>query len=287
MHTLLHHEIPGRVKIIAGQGGLPAIQVESAWSTAEIYPHGAHVTGFQKNGEAPLLFMSAASEFHPDQPIRGGVPVIFPWFGAREGLAAHGFARVAAWDLVSAVVLSEGPVRLHFQLPSDDEFEVEYLVTVGPTLTLELIVSNTGLADFTFENCLHTYFQIGAIDTLEVTGLQGAGYRDQVLAAEATETAPSIRFTGEVDRVYQDSSAAVEIHDPALHRTIRVAKSGSQSTVVWNPWIAKSQRMPDFGDDEYLHMVCVESGNVRDHALTLAPGERSQLKVEISSRPLG
>jgi D-hexose-6-phosphate mutarotase len=30
-----------------------------------------------------------------------------------------------------------------------------------------------------------------------------------------------------------------------------VAKSGSASTVVWNPWQAKAAAMADFGDDEY------------------------------------
>ena len=286
MHTLQHHAIPGRLKIIAGKGGLPVIQVESDWSQAEIYPHGAHVTSFQMNGEAPLLFMSAASEFHTDKPIRGGVPVIFPWFGAREGLVFHGFARLAAWDLVSVVVLPDGSMRLHFQLPSDDECEVDYFVTVGASLTLELVVTNTSIADFTFENCLHTYFLVGAIDSLAIAGLHGTRYRDQLLAAEFTESAESIRFTGEVDRVYQDSGATVEIHDPALHRSIRVRKSGSQSTVIWNPWITKSQRLPDFADDEYRHMVCVESGNIAPNSLTLAPGEISQMTVEIASVPL-
>ncbi len=287
MHTLQHHAIPGRVKIISGQGGLPAIQVESAWSQAEIYPHGAHVTGFQLTGEEPLLFMSAASEFVADKPIRGGVPVIFPWFGAREGLAAHGFARVAAWDLVSAVVLPEGEVCLHFHLPSDDESELDYRVTVGRSLTLELVVTNTSGAGFASETCLHTYFQVGAIDAIEVAGLQGTRYRDQLSATDCTETSPTIRFAGEVDRVYQDTAATVEIHDPVLGRAIRIRKTGSRSTVVWNPWIAKAQRMPDFGDDEYLHMVCVESGNIAGNSITLDPGASAQMVVEIDSEARG
>jgi D-hexose-6-phosphate mutarotase len=287
MHTLQHHAIPGRVEIIHGQGGMPAIQVESDWSLAEIYPHGAHVTGFQKKGEAPLLFMSAASEFHADKPIRGGVPVIFPWFGARDGLAFHGFARLATWNLLAAAVLPEGSVSLHFRLPSDEECEVDYFVTVGNSLTLELAVSNTSNEGFTFENCLHTYCQVGAIDAIAVAGLRETRFRDQLASADATETAAAIRFVGEVDRIYQDTTATVDIHDPALGRTIRVRKSGSNTTVVWNPWIAKSKRMPDFGDNEYRHMVCVESGNIAEHAITLAPGECSRMTVEIDSVPFG
>ena len=280
------HEIPARVTIITGKGGLPAIRIETDWSTAEIYQHGAHVTGFQKKGEAPLLFMSAASEFHPDKPIRGGVPVIFPWFGAREGQPFHGTARIQDWKILETQALPCGSIRLHFRLSSIGEWEADYIITVGCSLTLELIATNTGTADFIFENCLHTYFQIGDIRQLAVTGLQGTRYRDQLLGEDFTETEPAIRFTAETDRVYQDTAATVEIIDPALRRSISVRKSGSKSTVVWNPWIEKSQRMPDFGDDEYPHMVCVESGNVKENAITLAPGERSALKVELASTPL-
>jgi D-hexose-6-phosphate mutarotase len=281
MNSLKNHEIPGRVTLAAGNGGLPVIHVDTGFSTAEIYLHGAHVTGFQKSGEPPLLFLSAASEFHAEKPIRGGVPVIFPWFGAREGLPMHGYARLAEWAWSGARVLPDGSIRLDFQLPDAPSFEVRYGVTVGSFLTLELAITNTGDAPATFENCLHTYFQIGDIRQLQVAGLQGTRYHDQPLGTTMTDAAETIRFTAETDRVYQDTTATVTIIDPALGRTIEVRKEGSRSTVVWNPWIAKSQRMPDFGDDEYLRMVCVESGNVRDHAITLAPGAESLLKVAL------
>ena len=286
MDALKHHEIPGRVTLLTGQGGLPFFRVETAWSTAEIYPLGAHLTHFQKKGEAPLLFMSAASEFAEGKPIRGGVPIIFPWFGGREGMPAHGFARQTVWELLATRELPDGSVTLHFRLPPDDEFEVDFIVTVGAALTMELEVRNTGHSDFSFENCLHTYFQISDIHRIEITGLQGTRYLDQLLATEFTETGNSIRFIAETDRIYQNTAAAVEIHDPEMRRSIRIRKSGSRSTVVWNPWIDKSKRMPDFGDDEYPHMVCVESGNVRERSIMLSPGKSAVLKVEMDSIPL-
>lgn len=287
MNAFNTHEIPGRVAISAGRGGMPVIQLQSDFSTAEIYLHGAHVTGFQLHGQPPLLFLSAASEFHEEKPIRGGVPVIFPWFGVREGMPLHGFARLAQWDWIAANTLPDGSLQVSFRLPADDRFEVTLVVTVGPSLRMELAVTNTSGAPCSFENCLHTYFHIGDIHQLQVVGLQGARYYDQLLASEVTETAEAIRFNAETDRIFQDTTAPVTIIDPALDRAIRIAKTGSKSTVVWNPWSAKSQRMPDFGDDEYLRMVCVESGNVREHAITLAPGEQALLTVEVSSTPLG
>jgi glucose-6-phosphate 1-epimerase len=286
MDTSNPFEIPGSVTLQTGKGGLPFIRVESASSTAEIYLLGAHVTHFQRTNEEPLLFMSEASEFEVGKPIRGGVPIVFPWFGGRDGLPAHGFARLAVWDLRSSRVLADGSVMLHFRLPQDDEFETDFTVTVGDTLAMELTVSNTGSSDFRFESCLHTYFRIGDIHQTSVAGLKGTRYLDTLVSQEFTETEDTIRFTGETDRIYQNTTAAVEIHDPVLRRIIHVRKSGSLSTVVWNPWIAKSQRMPDFGDNEYPQMVCVESGNVKENAVVLQPGEVSILRVEIASQAL-
>ncbi len=272
------------VTFVEGHGGLPKVLIETPWSSAEIYLHGAHVTHFQKKAEAPLLFLSQSSEFLSDKPIRGGVPIIFPWFGPREGESAHGFARTAAWDLTARSVQPDGSVKLYFRLPA--VIEVKYSVTVGETLAMELLIRNTGEMDYTFESCLHTYFQISAIDTIAITGLADTTYLDKVTGTTRAESSSPIHISSEVDRVYQDTIAAVEIRDPGLKRTIRVEKSGSNSTVVWNPWIDKSQRMADFGDDEYLQMVCVESGNVAANKITLAPGELAVMKVVVSSEEL-
>lgn len=281
-----HLEIPGHISLRGGSGGLPKILIETGWSTAEIYLHGAHVTHFQKKGEAPLLFMSGSSEFLSNKPIRGGVPVIFPWFGPREGLGAHGFARTVAWNLRETQLLDNGVVRLLLALPPTEFYEVEYIVTIGETLTLELIVKNDAVRDAVFETCLHTYFQISAIDAISITGLRNTAYLDKVKDVRALETGPAIHIDREVDRVYSDTTATVEILDPGFKRAIRVEKSGSNSTVVWNPWIEKSQRMTDFGDDDYLRMVCVESGNVGKNHLTLPPGECAVMKVVVSSGDL-
>jgi len=78
----------------------------------------------------------------------------------------------------------------------------------------------------------------------------------------------------------------VEILDPSLSRRIRIEKTGSASTVVWNPWGIKAQQMPDFGNEEYKQMICVESGNVANNKVTLAPGLTASLKVILSSARL-
>jgi len=279
------------MNVINGRGGLPMLRMETPWSAAEIYLQGACVTHFQKHGEPPLLFLSEQSRFEPNAPIRGGIPIIFPWFGKPAGRATqHGFARVRAWELVETTKHADGSATIHLSLPVCTELlsiPLEYHVTVGKTLTAELIVTNFSAAEFTFENCLHTYFTVGDINQTSIVGLQGADYLDALEGrARRQEMSETIRFTGEVDRLYFNTPHPVAIHDTALRRTILVEKEGSASTVVWNPWLAKAKSMADFGEEEYRRMVCVESGNAAMNEIKLAVGQESRLKVTWSSSPL-
>lgn len=293
-HWTKQLEIPGRVTFTEGNGDLPKIEINTAWSALEIYLQGAHVTHFQKKGEPPMLFLSQLSRFQEGQPIRGGVPIIFPWFGPREGESMHGFARNKNWELKEINQLTDGGVSLRLTLPESAEaalstqFTADYIITAGKTLSLELLIANTSSdQDFTFENCLHTYFHLGDINAISITGLKGVSYLDKVENyARKTEAAENIKIGQETDRVYLDTPGPVEIHDSKLQRRIIIEKSGGRSTVLWNPWIGKAQQMPDFGNEEYQQMVCVESGNVGENRITLPAGKKSSLQVTISSAPL-
>jgi glucose-6-phosphate 1-epimerase len=283
------------VEVTTAGGGLPLVKVQTPWSAAEIYTHGAHVTRFQKNGEPPLLFMSAKSYFEPSKPIRGGVPVILPWFGNREGEPSHGFARVTEWQLVKTSATADGAMTLQFGLPEIPErvawksLRVEFVVTVSDTLTMELIAANDSCDEtLEIENCLHTYFHVGDIGAVSLDGLRGAHYLDNAAGGNGelkTQTESPLRIAKETNRLYLDTTSAVEIRDENLGRVIRVEKSGSNSTVVWNPWT--TQKLPDdFDPAEHAQMVCVESGNVKQNKISLAPGKTSALKVILSSAPL-
>lgn len=284
----------GRVAFLDGRGDLPMIEITTPWSSAEIYLHGAQVTHFQRHGEPPMLFVSQCSRFQRDAPIRGGIPIIFPWFGKPAGkVAQHGFARLRDWELKEFHSPPDGSLSLRLRMPEGQDPEdspacaVDYLVTLSETLATELVVVNKSVSEFTFENCLHTYFAVGDIRDVSIVGLKGVEYLDQPTNfSRHTDTADAIRVTEEVDRAYLNTRGMVEIHDASLRRVIRVEKTGSCSTVVWNPWIAKSKAMPDFGDDEYQRMICVESGNVASDRVTLKPGGTARLKVVLSTAPL-
>jgi len=292
---LRRHEIPGRVEIVNGHGGLPLVKICTPWSAAEIYLLGAHVAGFQKNGEPPLIFMSAKSYFANGKPIRGGVPICFPWFGNRDGEPSHGFVRLAEWQLVKTAAAPDGTVTVALALPpvpgreTWKSLRTEFVVTVGETLTMELTATNESCGETQeLEGCLHTYFQVGDIGAVSLTGLQGAPFDDFAAGAggaRKVEQDAVLLISRETNRVYLDNAAAMEIRDEKLKRTIRVEKSGSQSTVVWNPWT--TQKMPeDFDQAEHRQMVCVESGNVKQNKLLLAPGKAAALKLVVSSSTL-
>jgi D-hexose-6-phosphate mutarotase len=273
---------------------MPKLEINTPWSTAEVFLHGAHVTHFQRTGQPPVLFMSQLCRFAEGVPIRGGIPVIFPWFGPREGESAHGFARIQTWDVREVSQASTGEIVLRLGLPDSPsaaffpKFTAEYRVTVGKTLTTQLIIANDSAGqDFTFENCLHSYFQVGDIEAVSITGLKGADYLDKTENfARKTERSEHLKIARETNRIYLDAPGPVEIHDSKLGRRIRIEKSGSLSTVVWNPWVDVAQQMPDFGGEEYQQMVCVESGNVADNRVTLPAGKTSTLRVEIGTLPL-
>ena len=282
--------IPGHVAFANDKGGLAKINIQTGRSTAKMYLQGAHITEFRKNDEPPLLFMSRLSQFAPATPIRGGVPICFPWFGPRAGDVAHGFARITEWTLTKTSASADGAVTLNFRLPTAPDraawraLRVEFTVTVSDRLTMELMAANDSAdTPLEIENCLHTYFAVGDIGGVRIRGLQGSRFLDKTdKGVEKLETHEALLIVAETNRIYHDTPGPLEIVDPKFRRIICIEKSGSADTVVWNPWT--TQLMPDFDPVEHDRMVCVESGNVGRNKITLAPGAMTAMKVVLSSR---
>ncbi|MDA3962961.1 MAG: D-hexose-6-phosphate mutarotase [Planctomycetota bacterium] len=287
----LNCTLPDHCQLAEGPNGLEVVRVANALGRAEIARNGAHVTSFAPRGASEVLWLSERSAWSDGAPIRGGVPVCWPWFAAfgPAGGPAHGVARISQWDWVDAAALATGATRLRFALaPSATTrdwapaaLRVELLVTVGSSLDIALRVHNPSTEPFTFAAALHSYFTVGDARQVWLTGLEGCHYEDRLLGQHLVQDGP-VRFSAEADRIYADQGEQVLIHDPVLERRISVRKRGSASTVVWNPWVAKSAFMPDFGDDEWPGMCCVETANVGDAAITLAPGGVHEMGVTIA-----
>jgi glucose-6-phosphate 1-epimerase len=240
-----------------------------------------------------VLFLSARSEFAPGKAIRGGVPVIFPWFGPRhDGKAGpqHGFARTAVWDLAFAALAGDD-VHLTFTLaPSEasrelgfGDLRLAYRMVLGHRLTLELTVANDSAAAVQFEEALHTYLEVADVHNAGVEGLGGTEYidkRDQM--RRKLQPGGAMTLTGTTDRVYLNTTGTCVIEDVAGGRRIVVEKSGSRSTVVWNPWAELAATMADMEPDGWRTMLCVETANVGEDAVTLEPGATHTMRAEIS-----
>ncbi len=284
--------LPSGVRLEVGQGGLERLTIQTAAASAHVYLLGAHVTHYQPVGQDDVLWMSRQSQFSVGKPIRGGVPICFPWFAVHASdpsKPSHGVVRQALWTLESCQASRDQVVAT--LVKSDDEhsralwpcrFRLAHLVTVGPTLKMELLTTNTDAREFRFEQALHTYFGISDIRQTTVTGLENARYLSKTQGnAMRVQGDEPIRFTAQTDRLYNATDSACVIHDPGRHRRIVVEKSGSRSTVVWNPWTDKAKAMPDFGDDEWPGMLCVETANAGPDAITLAPGATHNMTATI------
>jgi D-hexose-6-phosphate mutarotase len=275
---------------------LHKIALTSPDGQAEIYLNGAHVSRWQPTGQKDVLFMSGSSLFSPGKPIRGGVPLVFPWFGPRQGQPqspAHGLARLMSWSVVSCDRLPDGACAMTLELNSDPttrelwpyDFRLRFTVAAAKKLTMTLTVTNTGPQAFQFEEAMHTYLAVGDVHKVPLTGLAGATFIDKMDNFQRKQQGPEpIVFTAETDRVYLNTRSTCVVTDPVLNRTLVIEKENSDATVVWNPWIAKAKAMPDFGDDEWPHMLCVETCNCADHAITLPPGQSHAMSAILSVR---
>ncbi|MES1983047.1 MAG: D-hexose-6-phosphate mutarotase [Pseudomonadota bacterium] len=278
-------ELGGQLELVQEPDGMVIVRINNAQAHATIALQGAHVMTFQPNvSEQPVLWLSPVAKPVPGKSIRGGIPVCWPWFGAHPTVStfpAHGFARTAVWQVVATLALADGSTSITFELPQSSmpaaqwpyACRLQLVVTVGLKLTVELITENTGNQVFEIGEALHTYFNISDVDTMRITGLEGCTYLDKVGAPEVRTQQGPIQIGSEVDRIYVNSTQDCVIDDGGYMRSIRIAKSGSHSTVVWNPWIEKSAKMGDFGSSQgYRGMVCVESANAAENVVRVAPG---------------
>jgi glucose-6-phosphate 1-epimerase len=294
-----HHGIPDQLSFTETSGGLIVAEIDNAHATATIALQGAHLmTWTPKSAGQSVIWLSQAAKLAPGKSIRGGVPICWPWFGphpVEPGFPGHGFARTVPWSVVETQKLVNGATRLVFRIVHSDSTraqwphptELEIHMVVGPTLDIDLVTRNTGQAAIRIGDALHTYFEVGDVREVKVHGLDGCTYIDKVDADKRKRQIGPVTIAGEVDRIYLDSTADCVIEDPRLRRRIRIAKKGSASTVVWNPWTEKAAKMGDLGEEGYLNMLCVESTNADADQVDLAPGAEHHLWVSYSVEALG
>ncbi len=272
--------------------GLLRAHIQTSAAEATVYLHGAHLTHWQPRGQQPVLFTSATADYKEGKAIRGGIPVIFPWFGPRLNdpkAPQHGFARTQTWSLDFAAQAGDN-IHLSLTLANNQisdaygygPFRLALNLTIGRTLTAELTVVNDHKKPLTFEEALHTYFAVADVHQVSIAGLKDELYLDKTNNQHRThQSEDRLHFTGETDRPYLNTTATCTLHDPVYNRRITIEKSGSQTTVVWNPWSEIAAKLSDMEPGGWLRMVCIETANAMENAITLSSGDTYTMRAKL------
>lgn len=280
--------LPRCARFVTENEDYPILEIDHPSCRTRIALNGAHVMEWTPAGHKPVLYLSPAAVLEAGKPIRGGIPVCWPWFGpnADPTKPAHGFARTTEWTLIACEDEGES-VELRFELRSSDEtlaiwpheFEAIVEIRLGAELHVSLISHNSGSAAFTETAALHTYLCVSDAGEISISGLDGATFLEKAAGRNAPGIqAGEVRIVGEVDRVYQ-STRDVTLTD--LTRRIHVHKHGSASTVIWNPGAEKAARLGDLPPLDYTQFVCMEAANAPGAEVTVAAGATHVLRTRI------
>lgn len=246
---------------------LELLVIEHKKVRAAIALQGAHLLAWKPAGEEEVLWLSNNTPFHQGVALRGGVPICWPWFGpaAQAGLPSHGFARNLPWTLTAHNEDTNGVV-LTFELKSSPEtlklWPHDFTLYARFKLTNTCEIELEAHGDFETTSALHSYFNVGDIDKVNVSGL-GKEYLDKVLGGNAGQLADGVQtFPDRTDRVYLGADECSVVHDRELKRAIHVVHHHQHNVVAWNPGPALSVSMADVPDDGYKTFVCVETAYV-------------------------
>jgi D-hexose-6-phosphate mutarotase len=268
-------------------GGLPLLLVENPLGRAVIALQGAHVMAFQPAGQSELLWISPKTQLREGVPIRGGIPLCLPWFGlGADGKTKHGFARTAEWTLAEAERLADGATCLALELAGDAAasalwpyaFFFHLKIEVGITLKMCLDVQNRSADAAPLAFAFHTYFAVPDVATARVSGLDGTTYIDKMDNFARKPQSGEVTIEDTTDRVYLD----VPQHQTIIAGARRIEiESGARCAIVWNAW-NNDKNIPDLGEGNHTGYLCVERGDVADHAVTLPPDQSYRAWMRIT-----
>ena len=259
--------------------GQPALRLRAPdGAEATVLVHGAHVVSWVPAGGEEQLYLSPTAQYGLGAAVRGGVPVIFPQFNVRGPLPKHGLVRSRPWQVTESTVrggLALGVLRFTDDIATrvhwPHAFEAELTVVVGGgSLEMELAVTNTGDTPFEFTAALHTYLRCNEVLKVQLEGLQERPYEDYLNKTNGQQWGDVLTFVGAIDRIYQHVTQPLVLRE--LGRRTRIAMSGFEDVVVWNPGDDGVQQLADMPDEDWRRMLCVEAAQIA-HPVTLPPGE--------------
>lgn len=282
---------------------LVMIDITNDFGSARLTPYGGTLLSYVPKDGVDTLWLSDTAVYDGSKPVRGGVPVCWPWFGAYDATAmgahprdkdkkSHGFARYEQWELESVSDQPGGATQVVLCLGPNEaiarvwpyNFKLQLAVTLGETLHVELIGENLSDHDWHVSEALHTYFRVAEAKGLKLRGLEGIRYLDKLRDGAASTQDGTLTITPPLDCVFLDHSGSIVIEDSGHGREIEMRKHNSHSTIVWNPGEQGAKAFADMPNDQYHAMLCVEAGNAFDNAYTLRAGASHRMAMTITTR---
>ena len=274
----------------------PVLHITHPSAEAKLALHGAHLISWTPEGEKPVIYTSPAAVFQNGKAIRGGIPLCWPWFNAHPTdpeKPSHGVARTNVWQLDS-IKETEEKVSLIFSLPDSKSlqelvghpFKLILKLDIGKELRVHMMTENTGPEPIWIGGAIHSYFSVSNAHEVSLEGLDSIEFIDTTGEETIQTQNGAVTISGEVDSIYVETSDTVVLKDPKWNRQINIGKSGSATTVIWNPGPENAQKLSDLPDDGYLDFVCVEAANARRDIYSLDPGQLHCLVQTVSVSPL-
>ncbi|MFN5578630.1 MAG: D-hexose-6-phosphate mutarotase [Akkermansiaceae bacterium] len=274
--------LPDSIRLSESSPSYPIFEIDHPTCSARVALHGAQVISWRPADEDEVLYLSPDAVFEEGKAIRGGLPICWPWFNAHPTnpeMPSHGIARIRFWNFISASESDEG-VTLQFEIV-DGIWSAVVTFKIGEALQVILETRNPNEIPIVVSGALHPYFAVSDIEQVRVVNLDGADYLDTVGTPTQRKQKGALNFSGELDSIY-DSSSNVLLVDDLSGRTLLIEKTGSPSTVVWNPWIEKSAALKDLPNDGYQKFCCIEAAIANDKAVIVMPGSIYVLSIRIS-----
>jgi glucose-6-phosphate 1-epimerase len=252
---------------------ITTLDIKTQHCSAEIALFGAHLLSFIPNSDGrDRLWLSPTAVMNKSKPIRGGVPICWPWFSniypnheANKKLPAHGFVRDQDWHVhaitetkdETVIMLSPNQLGM-FGFSSKVSVFVEF--TFAEKCSIKLITKNASMQSVRITAALHSYFNVNDIHQTEILGIEGE-YLDKTRGNTIFQQSKPYLFTGETDRIHlqSDNQKFELVTVTSNNDNIAIEQRGHDSVVVWNPWQEKSETMADMQDTGYLNMLCIEA----------------------------
>lgn len=240
-----------------------------------------------KNEDHDVFWLGGRNKFDNVQAIRGGIPVCWPRVAEEKlnnNLPRHGFARISLWNLKN-VAVNEDQIEAELSLTPADGFNVNAIaslfIRITDKLEYRLETVNCGDAGFDFSEALHAYFNVSSVENVTIKGLAGHRYKNS-LDGNFYTLDNDLKIKGEVDSIFIGHTKGVEIEDTGFKRIISVEKTGSDTTVVWNP----AKDLAEMEAGQYKKFVCVEPSNQEAAFVRLKPHEKHIISMNVQVKKL-